>query len=550
MKKTKKCLALCLAAVTAASLLGGCAGQNANATSAAVSTAAAEEGQSGAAGSSGAQDAVTEAAGMDGDIIIAVSSLGNTMDPVDTTDATSSALVYAAYDRLIKYGVKEKDGKLYADISDYQPSIAKSWDVSDDQLTWTFHIDENAKFSNGDPVTAEDVAYSFDRCKTRPNGEFVYGLTNIKETNVIDDHTVEFTLSQHCSIFLRLIEMYTFGITDKSQVEENGDDWLTNNTAGSGPYELTKYDNASEVVVTRRDDYWGEAPKNHSVTFKKVAEVSNRQLMLEKGDVDMALDISEKDLEGLAQKDGVKVQTDSSVKIVYLALNSKIAPFDNKLVRQAMGYALPYDSMVNDIMYGRATKMTSSFVPTIMDSHKEGTAYTQDLDKAKSLLAEAGYPDGFSFDLTLGSGFQDWEDDAVLIQAELSKVGITMNINKVERPQFLEMAAGKNVQAFITRFISFVNDPGYLSGCILNSKGDFNYYNFDNAEFDALYEQAQSTLDEKERMECFEKMQDIVHDEAPILGFYEYGYTMSYRDGISGYTFYPDLTVRFENLQK
>ena len=539
MKRTMRLLALLLSLVMVLALLGAC-GNNANAN----------KENSPSKGTESVGGTEEHKTGTDGDIIVAASTLGNTLDPVDTTDTISSAFVYATYDRLVQYNTKTVDGKEEADITSFKPGIAKSWTESDDKLTWTFQLDENAKFANGEPVTAEDVKYTFERCKARPNGEFVYSLTNIETIETPDEHTVIFHLSKHCNIFLQLVEMYPFGITDKSQVDEHGDDWLTANTAGSGPYEITKYENATEVVLTRRTDYWGEAPANNSIIYKKVAEVSNRQLMLEKGDVDMALDLAEKDLDALSQKEGIVVQTNPSVKIVYLAMNCNVAPFDNKLVRQAMAYAMPYESMVNDVMYGRANRMSSSYIPAIMTGHADGYAYEQDMEKAKALLTEAGYPDGFTFDLTLGSGFQDWEDDAVLIQAALKEIGVTMNIKKVERAQFLDMIQEKNVAAFITRFISFVNDPGYISGMLLNSTGDFNYYNYSSKEFDELFEKAQDTLDENEMLDYYKQMQELIKEDAPITGFYEYGFTMCFSDQVSGYVFYPDLTLRFNTLQK
>ena len=541
MKQTKKVVALLLCLVMVATLFGAC-GNNANSNKTPSQTAGGE-------GQSGTEQ---KEAGTDADIIVAAASLGSTMNPMDNTDAISSAFQYATYERLIKYGTKTENGLTVTDPTSFQPSLAEKWDISDDKLTYTFYLNKNAKFANGDAVTAEDVIWSLEYARDNVNSAFVFSKTNIKEMEAVDEHTVKFTLSAHSNMIMQILEMYTCAIMNKSQVEENGGyDWLKTNTAGSGPYEVTKYDTATEVVLTRRNDYWGEAPKNHSITYKKVAEESNRQLMLEKGDVDMALDIGEKNLEALDAKDGITVQTNSLPKMMYLAMSCTIAPFDNVKVRQAIAYALPYDSMVKDVMYNRASLIDSSCIPSVMACQAPGTGHIkQDLEKAKALLAEAGYPDGFTTELLIGSGFQDWQDCAVLVQDALKQIGITVTIKNVERAQFLEQIAKKETPFFINRVLAYVNDPGYLTGMILQSKGNFNYYNYNSAEFDDLYAKAESTTDAAERADYYKQIQELVQNDVPIVPTYEYSYNMSFSDDVKGYIFRPDSVLFFESLQK
>lgn len=485
--------------------------------------------------------------GAGGLITIAMPALGATIDPVDNTDGMSAIFIYATYDRLIKFAV---NGDM-ADDKSYDPSIAKEWTLSDDGLTWTFYLDENAVFANGDPVTAEDVAFSFDRCATRENGEFVYSLTRIEETNIIDDHTIEFKLSQLCPTFMQLIEMYPFAICNKAQVEGQPDNWLASNAAGSGPYTITSYDTSTEVVLEARDDYWGERAKNDKIIAQLIAEPSNRKMMLEKGDVDFTIELTPADLDGLTDVADVEVLSKPSNTILYFAMNCDMAPFDDVRVRQAINYAIPYEDLVESVMGDRATRMTS-IVPTIMAEHVEvdgKTYYNQDLGKAKALLEEAGLGDGFEFEFVLGSGFQDWADDAVLIQAELAKIGVTMNIKNMDRAQFLDLMRQRDkVQACITRFLSYVNDPGYTTGMLLVTGADFNYNNYSNEEFDAQHALAESTTDPAERVAALEQLQYIAAADAPFAYLYEYNNTVAQRADIDGFVFYPDRTIRFEYL--
>ena len=529
-----------LALALTAALLAGC-GQNAN------SNANANPGAS--APTDGVSQPDTAAPASDGVITVAFSSLGATLDPVDNTDGISSTFIYGTYDRLIKFAVK--DGNM-ADDKTYEPSIAKSWDLSEDGLTWTFYIDENARFANGDPVTAEDVEFSFNRCASRENGEFVYGLTRISETTVIDSHTIEFKLSQLCPTFLQLIEMYPFAICSKAQVEAQPDNWLASNTAGSGPYTITKYETSTEVVLEAREDYWGERASNNKIIVQLVKEPSSRKMLIEKGDIDFATDLTPKDLDSLDALPDVDVLSEPSNTILFFQMNVGMAPFDNVKVRQAISYALPYETLVSSVMNNRANLMKSS-VPSIMEGHvaNENTFYQQDLEKAKALLAEAGYEDGLEFEFTLGSGFQDWEDDAVLIQAELAKIGVTMNITKMDRSQFLDLMRERDkLQACITRFISYVNDPGYTTGMLFVSGADFNYNNYSNPAFDELHQLAEATLDPQERLDTLARMQEMIKEDAPIAGLYEYNNSVAVRSNVSGFVFFPDRTTRFDTMAK
>ena len=536
MKQAKRLVVLLLCLAMVVSMLGACAPSANNNESKPADSESGDE---------------QKEAGTDGDIIVAASALGATMDPMDNTDAISSSFQYATYERLVKYGTKTEDGVVVTDITKFEPSLAEKWDISGDKLTYTFYLNKNAKFANGDPVTAEDVIWSLEYARDNKNSAFVFSKTNIETMTAVDESTVKFELSAHSNIILPILEMYICAIMNKSEVEENGGyEWLKTHTAGSGPYELTKYDTATEVVLTRRDDYWGEAPKNHSITYKKVAEESNRQLMLEKGDVDMALDIGEKNLEALDAKDGITVQTNPIPKLMYVAMNLNCAPFDNEKVRQAIAMALPRQSMVDDIMYGRATKMDSSCIPSVMTCQTPGTSVDEDIEGAKALLTEAGYPDGFEVELLLCSGFNDWADCATLIQSALKNIGITVTIKEVERAQFLEVTAQKNTPFFINRVLSYVNDPGYLTGMLLHSTGNFNYYNYNSAEFDELYAKAEATTDEAERADYYKQIQELIKNDVPIAPTYEYSFNMCYSDDVQGYIFRPDSTLNFSSLQK
>ncbi len=490
-------------------------------------------------------------------IVVAAATLGNTLNPWVQTDGTTSAFQYAVYDRLVQYKTTtDENGNAVADTANLEGVIAESWETSDDQLTWTFHIDPDATFANGDKVLAEDVIWSYEHARDTANSSFLFGLTNIIDMQAPDDATVVFTLSQKSHMFLRLLETYPFCIVNKDEAEAGmaeDPDYLTTHTAGSGPYEITTYDITSSVVLTARDDYWGDkrVAKNGTVTWQLVQEPSNRQMLLENGDVDAALNLDDKNINTVAEMDGVRVIKNASNMHLYLAMNNSIAPFDDPLVRQAITCAIPYDTLVNDVMFGNASR-TTSMLPDNVTGHisDDKTCYQTDLEKAKELLAQAGYPDGFECTLTLGNGFTDWKDTAITIQDALSKIGVTMKIDEIDRATFLTELGDKDVALFINRYNPFVGDPGYVANNLYVTGASFNYENYSNPEFDDLFKKAEAADTEEERLEYYKEMQYIFAEDCPVAQLYQYGFAYCSRDNVSGYVFFPDLTLRFEYLSK
>lgn len=527
MKKTTRSVAVALA-LSVSLALGAC-GTNAN----------------NASSSSGATQSGASGSGKD-TLVAAYSEGGTTLSPMEASDVTSDTFVLAAYDQLITYDRVEKDGKWVSDTSTLKPMLAESWEPNADASSYTFHLRKDVKFQNGDDLTSDDVVKTFAMIKASSNASFLYDMAGISDVRATDDHTVQIDLTGPNHLFEQIIAMYSFSIVNVDQVQANGGaSWLDTNTAGSGPYTVDSWEPASEAVLTRNDSYWGEAPALRQVNLKFISEASNRVQLLQNGELDLATEIPPKNVEGLEGAEGVVVDSRKSNKILYFAMNNAIAPFDNVKVRQAVAYAIPYDKLINDVMLGQASPMTSSVASNTPGHNDAGAITAQDLDKAKQLLTEAGYADGFTFDFTLGSGFDDWKDDAVLIQSALAQIGVTMNITEMARSEFLDALATKQVQSYISRWTSFVNDPGYHLGQLLTTDGSSNYANYSNATVDSLWEQAATETDENARNDLYGKAQEIINSESPWAYLYEYNIVLGMGDGVQGYTSYPDGIVRF-----
>lgn len=489
------------------------------------------------------------AAGGKDTLVAAYSEGGKTLNPAEANDVTSDTFVVAAYDQLVTYDRTTTDGKPTAKTDKIVPMLAESWQVSPDSKSYTFTLRQGVKFEDGSALDSDDVVKTFDFIKKSNSASFLYGMAGIKTVTATDPRTVKIDLTAPNHLFLQILPMYSFSIINIDKVNaEGGSKWLDTHTAGSGPYRVTKWDTATEAVLERNDTYWGEKPALRKINTKFIGEASNRVQLLTKGEVDIALEVPAKDVDSLSKQSGVVIDSRASNKILFFGMNNAIKPFDNPKVRQAISYAIPYDKLLSDVMKGQASPMRSSVASSTPGFTDAGYVYSHDLDKAKALLAGAGYPNGFTFDFTLGSGFDDWSDDAVLIQAELAKIGVTMNIHKMARPQFLEALATKKVQSYISRWTSFVNDPGYHLGLLLTSDGTSNYVNFHNPDVDKLWKQASTEPDQNARNDLYGKAQEIINTQAPWAYLYEYNIVVAERAGVQGYTSYPDGIIRFFQL--
>ncbi|MDI6893846.1 MAG: ABC transporter substrate-binding protein [Bacillota bacterium] len=486
-------------------------------------------------------------------VVLAYSEGGQTLDPSLANDLTSDTMVLACYDQLVTYGKKDlPDGRQAGATDKIQPMLAEKWDVSPDGKTYTFHLRKGVKFHSGNPLDAEAVKFSFERVAKTGAGQFLVNTASIdmSQFKVLDPNTVQITLTRPNPLFLQIIAMYVFSIADPKVVQEKGDKWLASNTAGSGPFKLESWNPASEAVLVANKDYWEGRPKVDRIIMKFIAEASNRIMMLKNGDVDLAVEIPPKDAVELRSAQGVKVHSDPSVRILYFGMNHSVKPFDNVKVRQAISYAVPYEDLIQKVMYGQAKQLKSPCPSGMPMSYPDAWNYRHDLEEARRLLKEAGYEKGFEFDFTLGSGFADWEEDAVLIQAELAKIGVKMNIQRTARAQFLELMRQRKLTAYISKWTSFVNDPGYHLGFLLYGKGSSNYIGYSNPRVDELLEKAMAETDPARRAPLYREAQEIIVREAPWVFLYEYARIVGVRDNVTGYMFYPDELIRFYPLDK
>lgn len=482
-------------------------------------------------------------------LVAAYSEGGQTLDPAEANDVTSDTFVEESYDQLVTYGRTTSDGKPKANTNKIKPMLAKSWKTSHNKKKYTFTLRRDVHFHDGSKLTAKDVVKTFHRIKQSSSASDLYKLASIKRVSAKDVHTVEISLEHPNHLFMQILPMYSFSILNMSKVSKHKPKWLKSHTAGSGPYKLDKWQPASEAKLQRNEKYWGSKPDIKNVKVKIVGEASNRSDLIRGGDADIATEIDPKDVKSLRQAKGVNIDSRKSNKTLHFGMNTKVKPFDNRKVRQALSYAVPQKRLRRNVMKGQASPMNSA-VPSNMPGYcGDDYKYKYNLSKAKKLLADAGYPNGFSFKFTLGAGFPDWNDDAVIIQDALKKIGVTMKIHKMSRSPFLDALDKGKLDTWITRWTSFVNDPSYHLGLLLKSGASSNHPKYSSKQVDSVLEKTSTMTDRSKRDKLYCEAQKTINADAPWAYLYEYNIVLAERTDVKGYTSYPDGIVRFHQMK-
>ena len=357
-----------------------------------------------------------------------------TLDPAAITGKEAVQVLANIYDNLVSLNA--------ADRSKVDPQLAESWMIGDDNSTITFKLREGATFASGNPVTSADVVWSLKRVMklnlAQSTSLKTHGFTaaNAEENfTAPDEHTVVIKLPKKVDPQIIIMTLCLVGpgsVLDSKAVMEQekdgdlGNAWLTNNSAGSGPFKLEGWRSNERVTLDRNDEYWGDAPAMRRIIMRHLAESQSQRLMLEKGDIDIAYSMSAADLKALENNEDVKVQTIGGSGFYYLAVSMKDEKFKNQKVREALRYLIDYQGL-NDSVLPYFGKFRDRPIQTGISGALPSIGYKLDVEKAKALLAEAGYPNGFSTTLRAISD-TPFVNLAPAIQATLAQAGIKAEI--------------------------------------------------------------------------------------------------------------------------
>ena len=479
MKRLKKALAVVLASTMLVASLAGCGG-----------------------GSEGASD--------DKSIVIARAYDVTGMDPGFLTE--NAQVVDNIFDRLI---MRDENMELV-------PGLATEWSQIDD-TTWEFKLREGVQFHNGEDFNAEAVKYSIDRVLNPDNNAPTYSyIKTVESVDIVDDYTVRVHTNIPDPLIPARFCRYPTEIVPPKYVEEVGQEEFSQNPVGTGPYKFVSWEKDDGVVLEANEDYWDGEPEVKKVTWRSIPESSTRISALLTGEVDIVAAVPPEELSRLESDDSVRVsEVERGGNTVFIGLKTDEAPFDNVKVRQALNYAVDVDSIVKNVLNDTAVVTSSLIGPKDFGYDGEPEGYEYNPEKAKQLLAEAGYPDGFSATLDSVNWYTKCDDVAQAVAAQLAEVGITITVNPVESTVYrTSVPAGEQSAMYFLGWSSTNTlDADAAIYSVLHSSDSYSTYN--NPEVDAMLDQARSSMDDAEREQLYSDIQKIVLEDAPRIFLYQ-----------------------------
>lgn len=507
----KKVIALALASVMALSL-SGC-GQKAPASTEAAggkSEAAKTEAAAGTTAGQGTSQEGTPAEGrkIKEEIVFAQSSDLTTMNPTIGTQERAYSLTNHMYDTLMVY-----DSEM-----NMHNSLATSCDWLDDS-TLQIKIQEGVKFHNGDPLTVEDVIFTFKMRADKGNSFKNYVDTDNLEAK--DDYTMimHFT-SPHPSFIYQLTDP-AWGIMPKKYFESVGEEGFAKAPIGSGPYKLKDYVTGDYYTLERFDDYWGGPAKTKYLTMRIIPEAGQRTIMLETGEIDVAYEIPYVDASKIESNDNLQFLSTPSMKIVMFYLNTESAtPMKDKRVRQAVEYAIDKEAIVQAVCYGFGTPAYAIVPESVVEYKPVKEPHTYNLEKAKELMKEAGCENGFSMEIWTSS-LQTNTEICQVVQEQLAAINIKADI-LVQDANTIDtrIDAGDEYGMSLHFYSCNSGHAEYTLSNILPTGMVRNDSRFSNKEYDDAYYKWLVTVDEKERDELLTTMYEIQNEETPVVPLY------------------------------
>ncbi|MHC2071417.1 ABC transporter substrate-binding protein [Agrobacterium tumefaciens] len=483
------------------------------------------------------------------------------LDPHQATEAKANEIMANLYDRLISV---DGSGKV-------SPQLAERWETDDKGIT--FHL-RAANFASGNPVTSADVVYSFSRLLKMNQAAAAnlkrvgYNAENVdKLVSAPDEKTVRIELSGQTTseLLLYRLAMVIASVVDSKELKSHevdgdwGNAWLRTNSAGSGPFTLNRWSPNEIIILEANKDYVAGSPKMRRVIVRHVPESQVERLMLERGDIDIASALTASDLATFNNKEGFQIQRVPTGGFYVLSMNAGKEPLSNPKVREAIAYGIDYKGMEKTIMgpYGRARTVP---VPEDFEYAIPSPDWKLDVEKAKSLLKEAGYENGFTLNLkTIAQTPRI--DLATAIQASLSQVGIKVNIQQGNGSDVIAAHRARDFDLLIPQTGAYMpNVLGSMeqfssnpdNSLAANNAGNFVWRSaWDIPELTALTAKASLEPDAKKRGEIYTQMQEMFVAQKPaVLPLFERYEPIVLTSRVKDYVGHPSQTTRLENVTK
>ncbi|MET3600413.1 ABC transporter substrate-binding protein [Martelella mangrovi] len=479
----------------------------------------------------------------------------STFDPAQVGEVVTNELLQNTCDALVSFKPEAE--------AEVIPALAESWTVSEDGKTITFNLHQDAVFPSGNPVTAEDFVWSLKRAISLGYGnaaaltDYGFSVDNMDERiTAPDDYTLvlKFGDVYPSSLLMQAIAANRVSIAlDKELIMQNeqdgdfGNAYLKDKTACAGPYHLASWNQGQGVLLEANDNYYGEKPGLSRVMIRHVAETGTQRLMVEKGDVDIARDLTPEDLRELEAMDGIHVTSALKPQLIFWTFNTADEIFSHQKVRLAMKYLIDYDALGDTVMQYLGKPWNSFAQSGAFGALPEDEArpFHLDLDKAKELITEAGYPDGFEATILVGS--LPWSAPlGQHVQQNAAQIGVELNIEQMANAQFFARVRGREYQSGIKAWQTGVPDAhGNASRLVMNPDNSFEAQltqypawraSYQDPEYNAIVEAAAVETDPEKRKAMYADLQKRWMETGEMAIMFQTYFVAAARDTLKNWT--------------
>ena len=449
------------------------------------------------------------------------------------------------YDTLFR---TTKDGK------GVEPALAEKYESSSDGLTWTFHLKDGVKFSDGTPMKASDFAASLNAARKSEKSVWKDSYKAIKDVTAPDDKTLVITLSQPYAPLLSVLAMFSSAVLPADLVAaseakdfDNAKAWKTR---GTGAYMVDGWKKGDPLILKANPNYWKGKPDVSEVDIEYIPDDNTRVLKLQGGETDIIDFVPFSQIDTLNSQPGIKAQTFDIQQSAFIMLNNKQKPLDDVKVRQALAYATPKDAIIKNVYFGQA-KPQNSPIPagTYWDPNLQG--YPYDLDKAKQLMAQSSSPNGFKLPMQVRSGNTNFANTAVILKDAWSKIGVDVDIQNVETAVARQAYRDGNYWSQPTDWTNDMNVPTEMVNYGLRvDGGTFAYWTrYNNPTLNDMITKADLEQDPKKREQMYHDIQKTYQDDAPFIPLVYLGATAGWRDYVQNFFIDGLSYYRFEDVK-
>ena len=482
-------------------------------------------------GSQGGTAGEPAGGGGGGRFVAAISGEPDQLDPHKTTSYQSFQVLENVYDTLVQPNEE----------LEMEPALAESWETSEDGKTWTFALRDGVKFHNGNPFTAEDVVYSYNRIIDEELAN-AYRFEAVKSVKAQGDDSVVINLNRPAPNLLEMIGAFKgMAILDKETKKLN----LKREANGTGPFKLVSVRSGDSIELDANQDYWGEGPNVDGVTFRFLSEPTTALTNLQAGDVHWTDNVPPQQIDSLENNDEVELGRVPSNDYWYFAANQAREPFDDPRVRQALAWAVDREAVTEAAKFGAATPNQTA-IPESSAYHHDYAPYSRDVEKAKSLLEEAGV-ENLKVDLMVTNEYPETVQAAQVLSSQWKDIGVQTKIRTLDFAAWLDEQGKGNFDVFMLGWLGNL-DPDDFYYAQHHSKGNFNFQKYKNREVDRLLDQGRVETDEEQRQELYNQAAEQIVDDASYVYLYNPDVVQAWRPEVQGYEARADRAIRLKDV--